>query len=164
MPEGRQRHRHGDEGAAARGRGRRQISTLRKTTMSTTVASQAALSSSRQLNASLYLALGPRRLSIAPSGQSSVTLDDGTLTFLAGAATSLLFFSNYRDNASRRCRISLVRRLVRRLRPFLFFFLRLIRNGISFAREQHRWLQWHKVCVCLDPLENDFPREALPGE
>lgn len=48
-----------------------------------TVASLAALSSSQQLNGSLYLALRLCRLSIAPLRQSSVTLNNGTLTFLA---------------------------------------------------------------------------------
>lgn len=47
-----------------------------------TVASLAALSSTQQLNAPLYLALRLCRLSIAPLRQSSVTLNNGTLTFL----------------------------------------------------------------------------------
>lgn len=48
-----------------------------------TVASVAAPSSTQQLNASLYLALKLCRLSIAPLRQSPVTLNNGTLTFLA---------------------------------------------------------------------------------
>lgn len=47
-----------------------------------TVASLAALSSTQQLNASLYLAFRLCRLSIAPLRQSSVTLNNGTLTIL----------------------------------------------------------------------------------
>lgn len=54
-----------------------------------TVASLAALSSTQQLNASLYLALRLCRLSIAPLRQSSVTLNNGTLTFLAGCSLLL---------------------------------------------------------------------------
>ncbi len=47
-----------------------------------TVASLAALSSTQQLNASLYLAFRLCRLSIAPLRQSSVTLNNGTLAIL----------------------------------------------------------------------------------
>ena len=54
-----------------------------------TVASLAALSSTQQLNASLYLALRLCRLSIAPLRQSSVTLNNGTLTFLTGCSLLL---------------------------------------------------------------------------
>lgn len=54
-----------------------------------TVASLAALSSTQRLNASLYLALRLCRLSIAPLRQSSATMNNGTLTFLAGCSLLL---------------------------------------------------------------------------
>lgn len=60
-----------------------------------TVASLAALSSTQQLNASLYLALKLCRLSIAPLRQSSVTLNNGTLTFLAGCSLLLCDYCAY---------------------------------------------------------------------
>lgn len=54
-----------------------------------TVASLAMLSLTQQLNASLYLALRLCRLSITPLRQSSVTLNNGSLTFLAGCSLLL---------------------------------------------------------------------------
>lgn len=54
-----------------------------------TVASLAALSSTQQLNASLYLALRLCRLSIAPLRQSSATLNNGELPFISGCSLLL---------------------------------------------------------------------------
>lgn len=59
-----------------------------------TVASLAALSSTQQLKASLYLAPRLCRLSIAPLKQFSITVNNGTLRFLAGC--SLLLY-DYRS-------------------------------------------------------------------
>lgn len=57
-----------------------------------TVVSLAARSSTQQLNASFYLALRLCRLSIAPLRQSPVTLNNRTLTSLAGCS---LLLCNY---------------------------------------------------------------------
>lgn len=54
-----------------------------------TVASSALLSLTQRLNASLYLALRRCRLSIAPLRQSSFTLNNVTLIFLAGCSLLL---------------------------------------------------------------------------
>lgn len=59
--------------------------------MSTSVTSQAALSSSQQLNDSLYWALRPRRLSIARSGESSAALDDQNITISCRVCNSFYF-------------------------------------------------------------------------